>query len=293
MAVVLGAMLLAGGCAGKSAPQSLLTHEDHVKQAELYMTAGKANLALLHYEQALASEPEDADIRCALADALLALDRPDLAVAAYEVALAKDSTHPGAHFGLSRILLSRDDRQGAKTHLIASLERQPQQWRVYNSLGIIYDLDGEYHMALAAFRRASEINPNQADSVNNMGITSAKMGDLPSAEATFRKALRLNRGDKRTLNNLGMVLARQGRHLDALEVFRQASPDHVAHNNLGYACFLQGDFQQAEVYYRKAIELSPAYYETANANLRRLHERENRRDSPALKTSANLPLKKP
>jgi tetratricopeptide (TPR) repeat protein len=77
-----------------------------------------------------------------------------------------------------------------------------------------------------------------------------------------------SRDPGRSANNLGLLLVRLGRPAEALEAFRAGGSDARALNNLGYALYLQGEVGRARALFEKALDLSPAYYETAGENLK-------------------------
>jgi Tfp pilus assembly protein PilF len=62
-------------------------------------------------------------------------------------------------------------------------------------------------------------------------------------------------------------LAKLNRDHDALESFRRGSSEEEAYNNLGVFYLSSGKPEQAVACFKKAIELSPRYYDKANDNL--------------------------
>jgi tetratricopeptide (TPR) repeat protein len=74
-------------------------------------------------------------------------------------------------------------------------------------------------------------------------------------------------GQSKIHNNLGLALAKLNRYHDALESFRRASNEEEAYNNLGIFYLSNNEAGPAIACFKKAIELSPRYYDKANDNL--------------------------
>ena len=62
-------------------------------------------------------------------------------------------------------------------------------------------------------------------------------------------------------------MAKLTRYHDALESFRRASNEEEAYNNLGVFYLSNGKAGNDIACFKKAIELSPRYYDKANDNL--------------------------
>jgi Flp pilus assembly protein TadD len=67
--------------------------------------------------------------------------------------------------------------------------------------------------------------------------------------------------------NLGLVQARQKKYSMAVHTMTRLVASEVAYNDVGYIAMRQGDLGIAERYFRKAIQLSPRYFEAAQRNL--------------------------
>jgi Flp pilus assembly protein TadD len=65
-------------------------------------------------------------------------------------------------------------------------------------------------------------------------------------------------------------LAASGRYTDAIAGIDKAHLPVVL-NNIGYVAMSRGDFESADIFFNRAIDESPVYYDTAEENLERLH----------------------
>ncbi|MNE68234.1 Tetratricopeptide repeat protein [compost metagenome] len=63
-----------------------------------------------------------------------------------------------------------------------------------------------------------------------------------------------------------------GRYEEAISAFEQVEKRAEASNDVGYICLVEGKLEEAEQFFRSAIEQSPAHYETAWDNLNRVQQ---------------------
>ncbi|MDO9631698.1 MAG: tetratricopeptide repeat protein, partial [Humidesulfovibrio sp.] len=163
----------------------------------------------------------------------------------------------------------------------------PTSWRARCHLGVLLmnqgqpDKAGEQFLAALALPRfqtqavaqagtqnGAQAVPGREELLNNLAVAQVLSGHPEAAVKTFRQAMQDSRDPERSANNLGLLLVRLGRPAEALSAFRAGGSDPRALNNLGYALYLQGEVARAQALFEKALDLSPAYYETAGENLK-------------------------
>jgi tetratricopeptide (TPR) repeat protein len=102
----------------------------------------------------------------------------------------------------------------------------PANWEAYRNLTFIYLATGRTKDAIAAGRKALELNETDANTYNNLAwiyTTSKEFGDLPQAQAYAEKAVALTKeGQWNFLDTLAEVYFRQGDHERALTTLRKA-----------------------------------------------------------------------
>ncbi len=142
--------------------------------------------------------------------------------------------------------------------------------RHLGALAYMHDTNG----ALAAYRKAVELDPDNADGWNMLAALFFRTGELAQAEAAWRKVLALGEAhqDKEeqsaALSNLGIVHRTRG-DLDKAEEMHQkgleldqalGSKEGMAINyaNLGSVAYKRGDLDKAEEMYRKSLEIAQA-----------------------------------
>jgi len=84
------------------------------------------------------------------------------------------------------------------------------------------DSEGDNDAAIAAYRRALELDPGLADAHLNLGRLRHEMGDLAAAEEHYRAAAQAQPDEPTTAFNLGVVLQDGGRLAEAAAAYEQA-----------------------------------------------------------------------
>ena len=98
---------------------------------------------------------------------------------------------------------------------------------------------GRLEEAIAAYRRAIELNPDHAEAHNNLGNVLGEQGRLDEAIAAYHRAIALKPDLGRGPQQPGHRAEGQGRLDEAIAAYHRAielKPDYAeAHNNLGNA----------------------------------------------------------
>jgi Flp pilus assembly protein TadD len=114
--------LLGGRSDSELKPQRL----DYLTEALALERQGDLDAALTSYRLALRDQPDDHRVLVNMAIAYTRLGRGDEAIRCYRRVLEVQPTHGGAHYGLGFLLLKRNDRDGAESHLKAFLAAPPK-----------------------------------------------------------------------------------------------------------------------------------------------------------------------
>jgi Tfp pilus assembly protein PilF len=156
--------------------------------ADTLATASRPDLALGAWEHALALEPRAAAWLCGKARALQAIGRPGEAAPCFEAVLAIDPTSDEARFGLARLAFEGGDLDGAAGHMARLLiQAAPAASWLGARLALAR---GELAPALAAMETllAGPLDEAQrADALLLQGEILDRQGDYPKAFAAARE----------------------------------------------------------------------------------------------------------
>ncbi len=247
---------------------------------------GAPDTALLQYMEALESDPENLPVLFRIAEVHAREERPGQALAFYEKMLDLEPEQVDALEGAGLALIEMRRPAEARVRLQQAAAQDARRWRARNGLGIIADLEADYAQAALHYSDALTVNPGSAMLANNLGYSRYMAGDLLGAEEAFLDSVAFNPEFERAWRNLGLLRVKQARYAEALDIFLRSEDPHEAHNTVGYLCFLNGRYAEAEHFLRRAAELSPIYYERAYENLARV---DAARHASAIPTSGRKP----
>jgi tetratricopeptide (TPR) repeat protein len=129
---------------------------------------------------------------------------------------------------------------------------------------------GDLAGAIAAYRRAIDLDPKYVEAHNNLGVALWDKGDLAAAIAAYQKAIDLDPQYFKAYYNLGLALRKKGDLAGAIAAYQKAidldpMPAQPCYD-LGNALQDKGDLAAAMAAYQRAIELNPDYAQ-AHCNL--------------------------
>lgn len=176
---------------------------------------------------------------------------------------------PQAHLLRGLALLVVGKRAEATAQLETALEADPSLWRAANGLGLIHDFEKRWEEAEASYRLALDNKSDSAVVHNNLGYSYLQQGRLDEATSAFTTSISYEPNLAIAISNLRLALAAKGRYTAAAAGVDRAGLPQVL-NNIGYVAMLRGDYESAGVFFQRAIDESPVYYDTAEKNLERL-----------------------
>jgi Flp pilus assembly protein TadD len=215
------------------------------------------------------------------------------ALKAYQQGLGIYPAHLQTVINLSNMYLRVEQREDAKTVVLAAIHVAPKDLGLRNQLTVVliasrhldeaaeqakgvlsidernvearinlaqvYYEQGKKELAERILLKAQEFDKNNPVIANRLGFVYLKLEDQLSATAAFKKAVELDPNQAESQNNLGVMLLRAHDYAGAAEAFRKAvalAPQFVeAYLNLGNA--LRGDkyFKEAEEAYHQVLKL--------------------------------------
>jgi serine/threonine protein kinase/tetratricopeptide (TPR) repeat protein len=214
-------------------------------------------------QKAESLNPDLAPVRSAAGRIRLEQEQYSEAATDFRRAIILNPNDPDAYWGLADALkgLRRDEEAIAAFR--KAIEVQPGYFKTYVELGAFYYERGQYEKAAEEFRNVLErLTPDQAEGHRILGTAYLRLGWYAESEAELRTAVKL-RETNATLADLAAVLTRKGDDLHAIYYRRKAiaaSPNFfIDWLNLGgnYRRTLQ--IQEARSAYTRGLELARAF----------------------------------
>lgn len=126
-------------------------------------------------------------------------------------------------------------------------------------------MQGKYYDALSIYLNILSQNFNESGIHGNIGMTYEMLGEYELAVAHYKKSIRLNENNVRSVDNLARV------YINLLKDFEIASQyldhsikiapnDAEAYNLYGNLYYLKQDYEMAERYFNKSIQLDNDFF---------------------------------
>ena len=134
-------------------------------------------------------------------------------------------------------------------------------------LGARYYRNGDYDLARDRLELSLEQDPNNAIAWSTLGLTYEAIGNVRLAEQSYGRAVRVAPRDFKIQDNYASFLCRAGRPEEARRYFDKAikAPTNdyseTTYTNAGVCMMQIPDFEQAETYFRGALERRPNHPE--------------------------------
>jgi len=180
-------------------------------------------------------------------------------------------------------------------HYQQAIKHKPSFFEPYNRIGVLYLAKGDFDSAITYFQKAIQINPEREHPYHNLGKVYLTQKKEALAEKFFQKAIEihpysgpshlglaliyLHQKDTRrakehlfkalssspeapsfyyTLGKNFLILGEIDAGIKAYKkVLKETPNDDLAYLQLGVIYYKKKAFQQAEIYWERAIELNP------------------------------------
>lgn len=242
------------------------------RYASAYAGLGEAYWALYHETKdpswtlkaqaanldALRIDPEQPEVRMALAVMYEALGRGKEATEELQQVLALQPGNDSAHLLLAKIHADRSEWDAAVAEAQQAIALRPNYWGNYAELAETLSRAGRLDESIAAYRRLVELQPDSARAYQRLGTALQKAGRAEEALRAYERVAEI-RKSWAAYSNLGTMYYWEGRIPQAIAAYEQAitlSPNEPdPYGNLGDALQKSGQREQAVTNYRKAAAL--------------------------------------
>ncbi|MBW4464197.1 MAG: tetratricopeptide repeat protein [Pegethrix bostrychoides GSE-TBD4-15B] len=182
---------------------------------------------------------------------------------AHQVTLT-DSSSAEAFAWLGQICQAQLNYEEALQHYQKAIELQPDNVVYQYQVANIFMLQDKYEQAEAGYRRVYEKREiSDAWLPCNLGRVLLYLGKSEGAIPFLQEAISLNDSLAEAYGAMGRALTDCQRFEEAEDFYRKAieiEPSHfIYHHDLGDNCLLKGKYKAAVHSYRRAIELNPSY----------------------------------
>ena len=165
------------------------------------------------------------------------------------------------HWQLAAYARNNGDIAGAIAELENAIALNPNNREWKQELVVLYEKTGLYYPAIKVLNDLSVLNPKEASFWYERGLLFEKLNQLELATESLQKATQLDPTQGAYFYDLGVYASRLGLHqasadasLKAIELnFNKAD----AYNNYGYALSHVGQFALAEKAINEALKLQP------------------------------------
>ena len=229
--------------------------------------------AAREFEEMIASGIESFEAHLYLARSLTGMKLADRAAAHFEQAARRAPLLEEAWTGWAEARLATDGPESALAIVREGRKRNPESPRLaVLDAGLCLRLRRPAD-AVSGFKAALPLLPHDGSIRQQLGELQRDLGQIDAALASLRDAVAVDATRASAWNALGMTLGGHGRMNEAEEAFRAAiardGTNHRYHFNLGLALVGQGRGREARSYFEKSLQLAPDFA-AAREELRKL-----------------------
>ena len=187
--------------------------------------------SLVDFQESVKIKPGFAEAERCLATALHQRGRLDEAILHYQAAWNSNPDDDRPQFGLGVAYAQKGETDEALLHFQKAVAVCPGSENDQNYLGILLFQKGRISEAIPHLQKVAELRPDNPAAFNNLGIALIKNGQLDEAITNFQEAVILAPDFAQAQNNLAMALnARQQVALPSAISTNQPAPSNQATN---------------------------------------------------------------
>ncbi len=204
---------------------------------------------------------------------LLEFSKPediDNAIAEFSQAIKIDPNYALGYAGLGRTYLAgfqkfaKDNTwiEQASRHCEKALSLNPNLTEGHVCLGGVYNVTGQYEIAVQEFQRSMKSEPGSEDALRGLGDAYTNLGKFADAEAAYKQAVAVRPNYWAVYSWLGEFYFGQNRYADAAQAFlkiTQLAPNnYFGYFNLGATYVAEGIYPEAIQAFDRSIALHPS-----------------------------------
>src|SRR4051812_9015189 len=238
-------------------------------------TSGNAlDLAIAEFEKIVALQPKSVEDHMVLGSLYTVKHQQAKAEEQYKIAQAIEPESEEVVLNLARVYVESGDIDRA-AKLIEAVPESDRTARMESTLGAAYDQLKRPKDAIAAYKRAADLEPGDVPTMNALGQALVNDNQFDAALKQYKDIASADPEDVSALVHISEIQRRQGKYEDALATIRKArkkDPENLeAGYNEGLLLDVLGHYDEAAATYEKMVE------QTSHANGAYTSEEKNNR----------------
>lgn len=210
-----------------------------LRVAKATLAAGDYTSSINVLKRAHTIAPDDAAVSIALGETLAAVGAYNEARDVLVKTIASRPHDTRAIRDLANVLVALSQPEIAITRYRQALAIKPEA-ATYNGLGVALDVTGDAKAAQDAYRKGLALAPADASLIGNLGLSLALSGKTKAAIDLLARELREGRTTPRLRQNLALIYGLAGRNRDARAILRIDLDEASVRNNIAYYEMLRG-----------------------------------------------------
>lgn len=181
-----------------------------MKMADSFRSASDYPNAIRLYQRVANESPKHVTSRLALGQIYQNIGSMDGAAVYYQQVLNLQPDNMDAQLGLGQVMVQNNRPLEAVGYLEEVAAKSPANFRIYNSIGLAYDLQGLHEKAQEAYGRGLNIMPDHISLLNNLALSLAIESEYAPAIQLLTKTVNIDYSQTTAQQNLIMVYAMSG-----------------------------------------------------------------------------------
>jgi tetratricopeptide (TPR) repeat protein len=230
--------------------------------------------AIAEFEKIVSLQPKSVEDRMVLGQLYQVKHQPEKAEEQFKTAQAIEPESEDVVLNLSRLYAESGDMQ----HAVKAIEAVPEDGRTPKmefTLGALYDQMKQPKDAIAAYKRAEDLEPGDLQTMDALAQALLNNEDLDAALKEYQELSEADPENAEALSHIAEIERRQGKYEDALATVKKArklDPHSLeAGFNEGLLLDILGRFDEAVQTYQEMVD------ETSHANGAYTDEEKNNR----------------